>query len=515
MKQDESSLLHSTTERRSHPLLRIKMNNSMTKNSLLAKKPTVLVVDDTPDNLFFLGHLLGDSYQVQVANNGNTAIEIAQSDEPPDLILLDIIMPDMDGYAVCKVLKKNNATRRIPVIFLTGKSEIGNEIYGLNLGAADYITRPINPAIFLSRIKVHIQVKAMQDSLRDQRTWFHSIIESAPDAMLVTDDEGEIVLCNSRAAQIFGYGSSELYFRNLSDLIDEDKGIRKDNSEFAAEVSFNHLPNLNESGSCICVLVRDITERKRVEDDIRAAKELAEEASRLKSDFLANVSHELRTPLNAIIGYSEILQEDAAEIGHPEFVDDLNKIHRAGKQLLHLINDILDLSKIESGKMDIFVEEIDLRLMLEDIKTMMFLIMTKNNNQFVIETRDLLFKTMTVDVTKLKQILFNLLSNAAKFTSNGTITLTAKNYLHGEEERVIFSVSDTGIGLTPEQIKKLFRPFVQADASTTRKYGGTGLGLVISRRYCEMMGSELCVSSEINQGSTFTVDLPMVVVQNN
>lgn len=261
--------------------------------------------------------------------------------------------------------------------------------------------------------------------------------------------------------------------------------------------------------------MRDITERKRVEDDIRAAKELAEEASRLKSDFLANVSHELRTPLNAIIGYSEILQEDAAEIGHPEFVDDLNKIHRAGKQLLHLINDILDLSKIESGKMDIFVEEIDLRLMLEDIKTMMFLIMTKNNNQFVIETRDLLFKTMTVDVTKLKQILFNLLSNAAKFTSNGTITLTAKNYLHGEEERVIFSVSDTGIGLTPEQIKKLFRPFVQADASTTRKYGGTGLGLVISRRYCEMMGSELCVSSEINQGSTFTVDLPMVVVQNN
>ncbi|MDD5214610.1 MAG: ATP-binding protein [Methylococcales bacterium] len=486
----------------------------MTKTSPFAKKPTILVVDDISDNLTFVSHLLYDSYEVKVSNNGKEAIGIAQN-SPPDLILLDVMMPEMDGYEVCRILKSDTATRRIPIIFLTSKSEVGNEIYGLNLGAADYITKPINPAIFLSRIKVHIQVKAMQDSLRDQRTWFHSIIESAPDAMLVTDEKGEIVLCNSRAAQIFGYGSSELYFKNLVELVTENTGIRKNGSEFAAEVSFNHLPNLNESGSCVCVLVRDITERKRFEDNIHAAKELAEEASRLKSDFLANVSHELRTPLNAIIGYSEILQEDAAEIGHPEFVDDLNKIHRAGKHLLHLINDILDLSKIESGKMDIFVEEIDLKWMLKDVETMIFPIMANNNNQFVIEKSDLLFKTMNADVTKLKQILFNLLNNAAKFTSNGIITLTAKNYLHGEEERVLFSVSDTGIGLTPEQIKKLFRHFTQADASTTRKYGGTGLGLVISRRFCEMMGGELRVNSEINRGSTFTVDLPMLVVQDS
>lgn len=488
----------------------------MTKTSF-AEKPIVLVVDDMPDNLIFLEHLLKESYQVKLACDGKTAIEIAQSDNPPDLILLDIVMPKMDGYEVCQILKKDQITRRIPIIFLTSKSEIGNEIYGLNLGAADYIVKPVNPAIFLSRIKVHIQVKAMQDSLRDQRTWFHRIIESAPDAMLVIDEKGEIVLCNTRAAYIFGYGSSELYFKNLNDLINENIGIRKDGNRFVAEVSFNKLPSVDDSdnSSCTCVLVRDITERKRIEDEIHTAKELAEKTSRLKSEFLTNVSHELRTALNAIIGYSEILQEDAADIGHPEFVDDLSKIHSAGKHLLLLINDILDLSKIESGKTEIYVEEVDLDSIVKDIKMIVFPLIEKNNNQFVVSTNNLLYDTINVDITKLKQILFNLLSNAAKFTNNGIITLTVKNYLRTQEdERVLFAVSDTGIGLTPEQIKKLFSHFSQADASTTRKYGGTGLGLAISRSYCEMMGGELSVSSELNKGSTFTVDLPIMVKQN-
>ena len=485
----------------------------MTKTSF-AEKPIVLVVDDTPDNLIFLAHLLKEIYQVQVASDGKTAIEIAHSNHPPDLILLDIVMPKMDGYEVCQILKKDQITRRIPIIFLTSKSEIGNEIYGLNLGAADYIVKPINPAIFLSRIKVHIQVKAMQDSLRNQRTWFHRIIESAPDAMLVIDEKGEIVLCNTRAASIFGYGSSELYFKNLNDLIDKNIGIRKNGNQFIAEVSFNKLPNDNDNGSCTCVLVRDITERKRIEGEIHTAKELAEKTSRLKSDFLANVSHEFRTALNAIIGYSEILQEDAAEIGQSEFVDDLSKIHSAGKHLLLLINDILDLSKIESGKTEIYVEEVDLELVVKDIKTILFPLIEKNNNQFIVTTH-LLRKKMSVDITKLKQILFNLLSNAAKFTNNGIITLTIKNDVRTKgDERVLFAVSDTGIGLTPEQINKLFHHFSHAAAATTRKYGGTGLGLAISRSYCEMMGGELSVSSEINKGSTFTVDLPIVVKQN-
>lgn len=486
----------------------------MTDISYFAEKPTILVVDDTENNLIFLSNLLQDVYCVKTANCGEKAIQIAQSDSAPDLILLDIIMPEMDGYEVCRILKANNETKRIPIILLTSKSEIGEEIYGLNLGAADYITKPLNPAILLARIKVHIRLKQMQDSLRDQRTWFHSIIEATPNAVIVADEQGEIVLCNSRAGEVFGYGARELYFKNLNELLRAETGIRKNGSEFPAEVSFNDLPNLNQGGVCTCVLVRDITERKRIENEIREAKELAEEANQMKSDFLANMSHELRTPLNAIIGYSEILQEDAQEIGQPVFVSDLKKIHSAGKHLLQLINDILDLSKIEAGKMDLFIEEFDVATLIRDVQTIIHPLIEKNHNQFEIES-ELFYKTMRSDVTKLKQILFNLLSNAAKFTRNGLITLTIRNYIADNgQERIIFSVSDTGIGLTPEQMRKLFENFTQADASTTRKYGGTGLGLAISRRYCQMMGGDITVSSVILEGSTFTVDLPVIVQTN-
>lgn len=484
----------------------------MTEISYFAEKPTVLIVDDTNDNLIFLSNLLKDVYRVKVANSGAKAIQIAQSETPPDLILLDIIMPEMDGYEVCKTLKANNQTKRIPIIFLTSASEIGEEIYGLNLGAADYITKPLHPAILLARIKVHIHLKRMQDTLRDQRTWFHSIIEATPNAVIVTDEQGEIVLCNSRAGEIFGYGARELYFKNLNELIRLETGIRKDGSQFPAEVSFNDLPNLNDGGVCTCILVRDITERTRIENEIREAKELAEEANQMKSDFLANMSHELRTPLNAIIGYSEILQEDAHDMGQPTFVSDLRKIHSAGKHLLQLINDILDLSKIEAGKMDLYIEEFEVKNLIDDIKTIIQPLMEKNHNRFEIKS-ELFYKTVRSDVTKLKQILFNLLSNAAKFTRNGLITLTIKNYLAGDEqERILFSVSDTGIGLTQEQIGKLFESFTQADASTTRKYGGTGLGLAISRRFCQMLGGDITVSSVILEGSTFTIDLPVIAL---
>jgi signal transduction histidine kinase len=486
----------------------------MTDISYFVDKPTILIVDDTSDNLISLSHLLKTTYKVKVANSGEKALKIVQSDSPPDLILLDILMPDMDGYEVCRRLKADYKTKKIPVIFLTGKSSIDDEIYGLSVGAVDYIIKPINPAILLSRVNIHIKVKQMQDSLRDQRAWFHSIIESAPDAMLVTDEKGEIILCNSRAAEVFGYGSSELYFLNINQLVVDNKGIRKDGGKFPAEVSFNDLPNLNEGGACSCVLVRDITERMRIENEIRHAKELAEITNQIKSDFLANMSHELRTPLNAIIGYSEILQEDAEDIGQPEFVSDLNKIHSAGKHLLRLINDILDLSKIEAGKMDIFLEDVNLVNVIKEIQDVVSPLMAKNNNQFIIES-ELFFKTMHTDVTKVKQILFNLIENAAKFTHHGVITLRVKNYLLDDEDRVSFSVSDTGIGLTEaQQMGKLFTDFVQADTSTTRKYGGSGLGLAISRRFCQMMGGDITVSSVIHEGSTFTIDLPMVVQQN-
>src|SRR5215510_894861 len=236
-----------------------------------------------------------------------------------------------------------------------------------------------------------------------------------------------------------------------------------------------------------------------------------EVASRYKSEFLANMSHELRTPLNAIIGYSEMLQEEAADLGYEDFTPDLQKIQGAGKHLLALINDILDLSKIEAGRMDLFLETFDVALMIQDAATTIQPLVEKNHNTLTIHCADDL-GTMRADLTKVRQSLFNLLSNACKFTAQGTITLAVSRETLDGVVWVTFRVTDTGIGMTPEQMGKLFQVFAQADASTTRQYGGTGLGLAITRRFCQMMGGDITVESTPGQGSTFTVRLPAEVV---
>lgn len=245
-------------------------------------------------------------------------------------------------------------------------------------------------------------------------------------------------------------------------------------------------------------------------DELRRSREEAEAASRAKSSFLANMSHELRTPMNAIIGYGEMLVEEAIDRGQNDLVPDLKKIQDAAKHLLALINDILDLSKIEAGRMGLFIEEFDVAETARGTASTVEPLIDKKTNTLVVEV-DGDVGTMHADQTKVRQCLINLLSNAAKFTENGVITLSIKRKLMGSNDWIAFSVSDTGIGMTHEQIEMLFRPFTQADASTTRKYGGTGLGLTITRRYCQMMGGEVTVESEPGKGSTFTITIPAVV----
>ena len=244
-------------------------------------------------------------------------------------------------------------------------------------------------------------------------------------------------------------------------------------------------------------------------DDARieaeTAREDAEEANRTKSSFLANMSHELRTPMNAIIGYSEMLMEEAEDVGQEDFIPDLKRIHGAGKHLLMLINDILDLSKIEAGKMTTFCETVDISAVVDEVRATVTPLIQKNNNKLVIDVEPEI-GTLYSDLTKLRQTLFNLLSNASKFTEGGTITLSAVSVPN--TDTVVFKVTDTGIGMTPEQLSKLFQAFTQADASTTRKYGGTGLGLAISRKFCQLLGGDITVESTENVGSTFIVTLP-------
>jgi signal transduction histidine kinase len=258
------------------------------------------------------------------------------------------------------------------------------------------------------------------------------------------------------------------------------------------------LRGLNES----------LEERVRLRTaELAEARDKALEASRAKSAFLANMSHELRTPLNAIIGYAEMLQEDAEDEGHTDSIEDLGKIQTAGKHLLELINGILDLSKIEAGKMQLYLETFQVTDLLDAVVATVAPLVAKNGNAFEVEVPDGVGE-MRGDLAKLRQVLVNLLSNAAKFTEQGTITLRVTADGEGDEERLHFAVRDTGIGLSAEQQVAVFQPFAQADSSTTRKYGGTGLGLTIAIRFCELMGGVLSVASELGQGSTFTVNVP-------
>ena len=241
-------------------------------------------------------------------------------------------------------------------------------------------------------------------------------------------------------------------------------------------------------------------------EELKFLRTQAQNATKAKSEFLANMSHELRTPLNAILGYSEMLKDDAEDDGLDAYSEDLTKINSSGEHLLTLVNDILDLSKIEAGKMELHVEEFELEKHIKQIEATAKPLVEKNENNFVIEKSDDIGK-LTNDQTKLRQILFNMISNAAKFTKKGTVTLGITKY----DEKVRFAVTDTGIGMNAEQLGKVFEEFTQAESSTSKDYGGTGLGLPISKKMTEMMGGVMEVESQEGEGTTFSIIIPIVV----
>jgi signal transduction histidine kinase/DNA-binding response OmpR family regulator/HAMP domain-containing protein len=371
------------------------------------------------------------------------------------------------------------------------------------------------------------------DQLRHQTGMLQSVLHSMADSVIVTDIDGGVTLFNPTAEDVLGLNDSvdrrsEPRFL-LPDMTTpypgselpasrSARGESVDGAELylaetpgrpAVWLSANARPLRNEDGepSGAVAVFRDITEQKRVEGALVRARDAAEAASRAKSAFLANMSHELRTPLNAIIGYSELLEEIAAENDHTDYADDLRKVQSAGKHLLSLINGILDLSKVEAGRMEVHVDEFDVTDTLNELLATLRPLAEGRHNRLALHV-DTAVGTMRSDVTKVRQILFNLLSNANKFTSQGTIVITARTFADAGVDWVEFKVQDSGIGIAPEQAEHLFQDFTQADASTTRKYGGTGLGLAISRRFCHLLNGEITLASVPGEGSAFTVRLP-------
>ena len=258
------------------------------------------------------------------------------------------------------------------------------------------------------------------------------------------------------------------------------------------------------------LLVSEISSKRdqMQREQMRVARDAAQQASVSKSQFLANMSHELRTPLTAIIGYVELIKEDAAEDGAHQFDEDLDRVRDAAKHLHGLINDILDLSKIEAGKMEVATEKVDLARLLEQVEATATPLVAAKNNRLVVE-RELLPEFCVADEMKLKQVLLNLVSNAAKFTRDGQVTIRGAKIARKRQPWVCLEIEDTGIGISSDKLPKIFEVFEQADGTTTRKYGGSGLGLPISRRLCEMMGGTLTAASKPGRGSTFRVELPL------
>jgi PAS domain S-box-containing protein len=369
------------------------------------------------------------------------------------------------------------------------------------------------------------------EALTASEEWFRAAVEHLGEGVVMTDLNDAVVYVNPRMQELSGYSPIEMLGRPVETflVLPEDREahrdraqlrlqgvaeqyetrlLRKDGTFFWAEVHATPFRGRDGAVAGAFSAVTDVTERRRVQEELVRAVDTAEDATRAKSAFLANMSHELRTPMNAIIGYGELLQDEVRDRQLDGLGPDLDKILSAAKHLLSLINDILDLSKIEANKMELSFESVPVEPLVRDVENTMRPLMARRQNQLFVSCAPDAGE-VRADMTRLRQVLLNLMSNATKFTEKGEVHLEALREPPTPGGALVFRIRDTGIGMTPEQLGKLFQAFTQADVEITRRYGGTGLGLAISRQLCRMMGGDVTAESVHGQGSTFTVTLPV------
>ncbi|MCY7333436.1 MAG: response regulator [Pseudanabaena sp. CAN_BIN31] len=537
----------------------------MQPNAIDVSQSTVLVIhDDLTIRYELVSALKGYGYTVKTAEDSSEALLYVRS-HPPDLIVLKISMPEISSYEVCRILKADPMTEGIPIIFTSSKDDIAEKLEAFESGGADYVAIKLPQlAELFARIHLHLTLRHLQmhlaqknhelsqavfdrvgvlKDLQRANLLLHAQKEAVIDGIFAVDEQGQIASFNRRFCEMWdiprdlfrddGIGHEFLNGSPLgtflikpslpsvlTDLLettyDQPDVIRNGEVVYGDRTFDYYTSPVNSEQNKLFGLIwcfRDITAKKQAEmrqlqlmEDLQKAKEEAEEAVSTKAAFLAMMSHEIRTPINGVIGMTQLLAGTELNPEQDKFV---RTIQVSGEMLLSVINDILDFSKIESGKLELENVPMDVRAVVRDIYDVQLAKAREKSLKFEVSMQSHVPPFIIGDVTRLRQILLNLVSNALKFTDSGSVRIGVRLVADREPIadrpfQLLFSVSDTGIGLSNEQMQRLFQPFSQATSATCRKYGGTGLGLVICKNLVENMGGKIQVESKPNQGSTFS-----------
>ncbi len=514
------------------------------------KKIDILAVDDREENLLAIESIIeSEEITLTKALSGNEALSL-MFDYDFALVLLDVQMPGMDGFETAELMRGSEKTRHIPIIFITAINKEKKHIFrGYDAGAVDYIFKPFEPDILQSKVNVFIDLYRQRNTLEELTRKLENTISELIDSreQLKLSEEkykdifhyanegifilknGKIIFNNPKTTEILNGKKENLANKNFMDFVHPEFQGMLQNEHFEKlnlhthdkrtavkiicaneDIKWVEINSVNinwEGEKALLNFISDISERKQAEEEIRNAKNLAEQASRTKSEFLANMSHEIRTPLNGIIGMTELVLMGQLDDEQKERIE---AVKYSGESLLDIINDILDLSKIEARKLELDSVNFSLRGVIEKVLRPLASKTAMKNIELILDIGHHVHDTFIGDPVRLRQILFNLLGNAIKFTEEGEVKLEVKTRTSEKDFDVLrFSISDTGIGISKEKIKNLFKSFSQADSSTSRRFGGTGLGLAISKSLVEMMEGEISVDSTPGKGSTFSFSIKL------